>query len=285
MRPRPALTLLVVFAAAAAASAQFSTKEATAQLKLAVKTRTGEVKPLFAQEQAAMLDEIAAFEDAIDANGYSDETAVAFFEALSAHVGTISSTLFNGCLLITSDASNLLELISDAEVVAGTPPAAFACGLGSTFDDARDKLAALAEKSLSVAFKRLNKTVKLLDKQGVNMVVVRRPLPASNLAFAPGGTIASGLVSPFNVTVDLAMSFSTDEADDDGLVCTAGQANALSGDVSVGAGPEETTATPDGSQRWHQVFGSVTGLPEGNLLVTAAPIGGGMQDTASIAVR
>jgi len=228
------------------------------------------------------LDAIEAYETGLAAGGFVADDLVALFESLNSHVGEVSTALFASCKGLADDASDLLAQVSDPEVIAGTPPEAFSAGLGSTYDDTRDKLASLAEKSLGVVIKRLNKTIKALDKLGVNLVVVHRPLPASNLAFAPKAEGTGSIPQPMNMTLDLAFAFSRSDTDDDGVVCIAGQASPLLGQVVAGAGVGEDSTTPDDNQRWSFV---ATGLVEGNTFMTVGPLNGGMQDTGIIAIR
>ena len=270
---------------AAPAAAQLTSKQATAELKAAAKTRTSDLKAQLAELQDTATTAIESYEDHLAEHGFDANNLVGLFEALNTHVGGVSAALFTACQGFANDASDLLAQITDEEVLAGTPPASFSAGLGSTFDDARVKLASMAEKSQAAVFKRLGKTLKALDKLGVNAVAIRRPLPASNIAFAPDASGTTTLPEPMNLTIDLALSFSLAATDDDGVVCEAGQASALLGDIFAGAGVSEEQTTPGDNQRWTMVHGFVTGLVERDTMLTVGPATGGMQDTSVIAIR
>jgi hypothetical protein len=282
MRPAVFVALTLVLASVSPVHAQLDSKQASAQFKPLAKARVAEAKAQFAEHQGMSLDAIEAYEAGLAAGDFVAEDLVALFDTLNSHVGEVSAALFASCKDLADDASDLLAQVTDAEVVAGTPPEAFAAGLGSTFDDTRDKLASLAEKSLVTVFKRLNKTVKALDKLGVNLVVVHRPLPASNLAFVPKAEGTGSIPQPMNMTLDFAFAFSRSDTDDDGVVCIAGQASPLLGDVVAGAGAGEGSATLGDNQRWSFV---ATALVEGNTFITVGPFTGGMQDTGVIAIR
>src|SRR5262245_64823056 len=107
MRPVVLVALASTILLAAPVRAQLTSKEAAAQLKAAIKTRTADAKAVYADEQAAMLALIAEYEGLVEANGWSADDAIGMFEGLNEHIGTISTTLFQACAGITSDAGDL----------------------------------------------------------------------------------------------------------------------------------------------------------------------------------
>lgn len=285
MRAVVFVALTLALASLSPVRAQLDSKQASAQFKPLAKARVAEAKAQYAELQASALDAIEEYEKHLPMHGYVANNLVALFETLNTHVGAVSTVLFGSCKDLADDASALLAQIDDEDVFFGTPPDAFAAGVGSTFDDTCARLASMAEKSQVTVFKRLSKTIKALDKQGVNLVVVRRPLPASNTAFAPRATGTVSIPQPMNMTLDLAFAFSRSSDDDDGIVCIGGQASPLLGDVFAGAGVEEESTTPGDDQRWSLSLGLLTGLAEGDTLITVGPFTGGMQDTGVIAIR
>ncbi len=230
--------------------------------------------------------EIEGLKDALVAGTATPAgTHVLVFErigALDAGVAAALRTFTDG---VESDASgHLAEL--------GSFPNAFAVGDGGLIDDAARKALKLRVRSTTVNFKKVHKLAKILLKDfDYDLIFDRRgqviePMTPSAVEGADAPTPALPL------RVDLLMSGSATDADDDGVLCLAGTAN-------VGADPDVlvTIALPGGASsfaevgvdpatgRWAICFpsGGPGTLAEGNWHVTVTQ--GEVTLTDSLAVQ
>lgn len=280
---RPALAAAALALIAAATPAQLDSQQATAELKASAKAALKAEKAALDPLRTDALAAIEAYETNLAANGYDSGELFDLFNLLNDFVGAVTNEVIADCGSLANSAASTLGNVTDPAVVAGNLPVAFCSGTGSVFDDTRDKLLSNAEKTIAAVVKRLGKTGTLLQKgEGVNLVVVRRALPRSLVDAAPNPSLSTSLVASFGLSIDLALTASRSDTDDDGLVVVGGSANGLGGNVSVQLDGDPHLVVPGSNQRWKQVF---TNIPEGNRFAEASPENGGMEDTLAIAVR
>jgi len=286
MRIHPA-AIVVLSLLAAPADAQLTGKQATAQLRAASKQTLKDARSSFKDAKDAALDQIEAYEEALAANGFVQDDAIELFGNLDAFLGALQGSLRGACSDFTESALDLLLQVDDFSVVQGDYPEDFQLGTGGVLDDLHAALAKEAEKASVAVFKRLDKTAGLLEKQqDVLMTVVRRPLAAGLLDFAVNHGGASSYADAPQLTIDLALTFSSSSVLGDGLAFLAGTGSESLTSVAVSLPDLTNIVVPDpATDRWNTVFGDVTPLTEANLIADAIGADGGSRDTLVIAVR
>lgn len=283
----PPTALLVLALLAAPAGAQLMGKQATAQLKASSKQTLKDARASFKDEKDTALAQIEAWEAAFEANGFVQDDAIELFGNLNAFLGALQGSVRGACGDFAEAAAGLLVQVDDYSVVQGEYPEDFQPGTGGVLDDLHAALAQEAEKASVTVFKRLDKAAKLLEKeQAVLMTVVRRPLAPGLLDFAVNdGGISSYPDAP-QLTIDLALTFSSSSVLGDGLAFLAGTGSESLTTVSVSVQNLTNVVVPDpATDRWSTVFGDVTPLTEANLLADAIGADGGSRDTLVIALR
>jgi hypothetical protein len=286
MRTRSA-AILVLTLLAAPADAQLTGKQATSQLRAASKQTLKDAKSTFKDEKEAALDQIQAYEEALAANGFVQDDAIELFGNLNAFLDELQVSLRGACGDFTESAFDLLLQVDDFSVVQGEYPEDFQLGTGGVLDDLHAALAKEAEKASVAVFKRLEKTASLLEKQQeVLMTVVRRPLAPGLLDFAVNHGGESSYADAPQLTIDLAMTFSSSSVLGDGLAFLAGTGSESLTTVAVSLQDLTNIVAPDAAtDRWSTVFGDVTPLTEANLFADAIGADGGSRETLVIALR
>jgi hypothetical protein len=283
----PSAAILVLALLAAPAGAQLTGKQATAQLRAVSKQSLKDAKAAFKDARDAALDQIEAYEVALEADGFVQDDAVALFDALNAFLGALQVSERAACTDFAAATLDLLVQVDDFSVVQGEYPEDFQQGTGGVADELRAAVAKEAEKASASVFKRLDKTAKLLEtKQDVLMTVVRRPLPPGLLDVAVNqGALVSYADAP-QLTIDLALTFSSSSVLGDGLAFLAGTGSEALTSVSASLQGLTHVVLPDAAtDRWSTVFGDVTPLSEANLIADAIGADGGGRDTLVIALR
>lgn len=255
---------------------------------------------LFAQDIEARLDALADELAALDVQFAADiealkdelvagtatarQTHLALFalvDALDAGVAAALRAFTSG---VEADASGHLQELA-------TFPNAFAVGDGGLIDAARAKALKLRVRSTKANFKKVHKLAKvLLADFGYDLIVDRRgqviePMTPSDVQ----GEVAP---APARVLrIDLLMSGSAKDADEDGVLCVTGTAN-------VGPDPDVlvTVALPGGASafvetgvdpatgRWSACFPAEGpgSLAEGNWQVTVEHDGETLTDSLAV---
>ncbi|HEX5010402.1 MAG TPA: hypothetical protein VFY71_08365 [Planctomycetota bacterium] len=283
----PCAAILALALLAVPAGAQLTGKQATAQLRAASKQTLKDAKAAFKDAHDAALEQIEAYEAALKADGFAQDDAVALLGELNAFVGALQVAERAACSDFALAMLDLLVQVDDFSVMQGEYPEDFQQGTGGVADELHAALAKEAEKASASVFKRLDKTAKLLEKeQDVLMTVVRRPLPPGLLDVAVNqGAVIAWADAP-QLTIDLALTFSSSSVLGDGLAFLAGTGSEALTSVSASLQGLTHVVLPDAAtDRWSTVFGDVTPLTESNLIADAMGAEGGSRDTLVIALR
>jgi hypothetical protein len=230
-------------------------------------------------------DDIEALKDDLVAGTATPlETHLAVFALVDALDGGVAAALRTFTTGVEADASEHLQ-----ELV--TFPNAFAVGDGGLIDDARRKALKLRVRSTTVNFKKVHKLAKVLLKDfDYDLIFDRRgqviePMTPSDVQ----GEVAP--VPALVLRMDLLMSGSAKDADDDGVLCVAGTADpdaAATVNVAIaqpgGAAFDVDVAVDAQTGRWQACFPDAApgDLAEGHWQVTVTQAGVAITDSLAL---